>query len=339
MIFVCLTSLFWPVTTFADDALTGFNRAHALMQQGKYEQAVQSLQSAIDEYPNFAEAHHLLGLVYFNGLKQPEKAINALRQAVSHYPNFARAHVDLGAVLQHEQKIEEAEQSYQKALELYPRFSDAQLALAQLYEQTQQPQKAIHALTKTLDLNPHQPEVLYKLAYWHHQLGNKKQAQVSLGQLQKMKPDHLGGWLLKGEIAEREKQRDAAIEAYEQALTIDGNVLDPHYALGFLYQEQGNSQQAAQHFTKVIELAPQDPEAHLNLGVVLASLNQLDQAEQAYHTAISLDPNLIDAHYNLGIFYEFHRKDTKKALQYYKEFLKHGGTDERIAKLMKKVKP
>ena len=73
----------------------------------------------------------------------------------------------------------------------------------------------------------------------------------------------------------------------------------------------------------------------MNLGVVYASMNRLDEAEKEYKHAIALNPDLLDAYYNLGVFYEFHRKDTEKALAQYQEYVAHGGKDERIKKLLK----
>ncbi len=336
-ILACWALLFSPTTGLADEALDHFNLAHQLVQQGQHEQAVTTLESAIKAYPHFAEAHHLLGLVYFTGLQDSPKAIAALQHAVNYYPNFARAHMDLGTVLHHQKSHTDAEAAYLQALTLYPRFQEAQLAIANLYDQTQQAQKAIQAFTKVLTFNPDQPDVLYKLAYWYRKAGDIQQAHTTLDRLHSTQPTHLAGWLLRGDMAEQASKPTVAIEAYEKALASNDELLDPHYALGFLYQEQGHSEKAAMHFTKVITLTPNNPEAHLNLGVVLASLKQLDKAEQSYQKAISLDPTLLDAYYNLGVFYEFHRKDTDKALKQYREYLKRGGTDDRITKLIKKV--
>lgn len=329
--------LIFPSMAFGDDASDLFNQAHENVAKQDYKQAVQTLKSAIEMYPRFAEAHHLLGIVYFTGLKQPDKAVSALKQAITHYPNFARAYLDLGTVLLHQKKTADAEAAYQKALELYPGYLEVRLAMANLYGQTKRPQKAIRAYAAVLELQPDDSETLYRLAYWHNQANERKEAQVMLDRLLKADAKHLEGWLLQGEISEKGNNSTRAINAYQKALSIKGDLLQPHDALGFLYQEQGNSEKAAKHIREVIKLDPKSPDAHLNLGVVLSNLKQLDEAEQEYRTAIELNPKLADAYFNLGVFYEFHRKNTEKALVQYREYLKLGGTDERISKLVKKV--
>ena len=337
-----LVVIFWVILSFpsmalADKASDLFNQAHEIVAKQDYKQAIQTLKAAIEMYPRFAEAHHLLGIVYFTGLNQPDKAVSALKQAITHYPNFARAYLDLGTVLLHQKKTADAEAAYQKALQLYPDYLEARLATANLYGQTKRPQKSIRAYAAVLELQPDDPEILYRLAYWHNQANETKEAQVMLDRLLKVDDKHLEGWLLQGEISEKENNPHRAIDSYLKALSIKGDLLHPHNALGFLYQEQGNSQSAAKHIKEVIRLAPEDPDAHLNLGVVLSNLKQLDEAEKEYLTAISLNPKFTDAYFNLGVFYEFHRKDTEKALAQYREYLKLGGTDERISQLVKKV--
>jgi tetratricopeptide (TPR) repeat protein len=71
--------------------------------------------------------------------------------------------------------------------------------------------------------------------------------------------------------------------------------------------------------------------------VVYAALSKLKQAEEQYQAALALDPRLLEAHYNLGLLYEFHHNAPEKALKYYKEYVKLGGQDERITKLLKRV--
>ena len=139
--FILLCLLGGPRPSFADEALNLFNQAHSHIQKGQYEDAAQSLKAAIKLFPRFAEAHHLLGVVYFTGFSQPDSAIASFKQAIAFYPNFSRAHHDLGIVFQHQKKYANAERAFQKALELYPRYLEARVSLANLYDQMKRPKK------------------------------------------------------------------------------------------------------------------------------------------------------------------------------------------------------
>jgi len=327
-----------PTPGLADEALELFNQAHTQIQQGHYEKASKSLTTAIELFPRFAEAHHLLGVVYFTGLNQPNKALASFKHAIAYYPNFSRAHHDLAVVFQHQKKYANAEAAFQKALELYPRFFEARVSLAHLYDRMKRPKDSIGAYQAVLELQPNNPDALYKLAYWSYQVGDREQAGKALSRLVEIDPTHLAAWILLGQIEETSHHPFKAIYAYQKALGLKGELIDIRYAVGVLFQEQGKSQEAEQQFKEVIRLNPKDAEAHLNLGVIYANMNRLDEAEQAYKSAISLNPQLVDAYYNLGVFYEFHRNDTQKALAHYHEYVKQGGADDRITNLLKKTR-
>jgi len=67
-------------------------------QRGEFDKATQELQTAIQNQPNYAEAHYTLGTVLKQQGKLPEAAA-ALREAIRLQPDFAGAHTTLAAVL------------------------------------------------------------------------------------------------------------------------------------------------------------------------------------------------------------------------------------------------
>jgi len=68
--------------------------------------------------------------------------------------------------------------------------------------------------------------------------------------------------------------------------------------LGGILQMQGKD--ALHAFQKVIELTPDEPEAHYNLGVVLKNCGRLEDAAASYRKAIARKPDYAEAHSNLG---------------------------------------
>src|SRR5690349_9536290 len=74
-----------PSGSFAvtsDSAQRYYQQALSLFHQGHYDGAAEALKKAISLQPQYADAHHLLGLVYFEGKKEPIDAIEAMRKAV-----------------------------------------------------------------------------------------------------------------------------------------------------------------------------------------------------------------------------------------------------------------
>ena len=70
--------------------------------------------------------------------------------------------------------------------------------------------------------------------------------------------------------------------------------------LGAIYDKKNRINDSLDLNRRVIELSPNDAEAHYNLGVSLKKLNQFEKAELSYKKAILLNPNFAEAHNNLG---------------------------------------
>ena len=98
-----------PGRVRADEAQTLYNQALSQIQQQNHRKAAESLQAAIHIFPKFAEAHHLLGVISFNSLHNPQQGMDHIKRAVSLHPNFARAYLDLGLIYQHQKNVAAAE--------------------------------------------------------------------------------------------------------------------------------------------------------------------------------------------------------------------------------------
>ena len=87
----------------------GFEYLHKAMsvRSKSPQQAIGYLKKAIDMNPNDAEAHHLMGAIYFKDLRQYHKSVRPLHEAVDLFPDRALFLNDLGrAYLQIGQKPE-----------------------------------------------------------------------------------------------------------------------------------------------------------------------------------------------------------------------------------------
>ncbi len=75
---------------------------------------------------------------------------------------------------------------------------------------------------------------------------------------------------------------------------------DKAITLGLRCLRQDNLQQAASHFRKAVQFAPEYPKAHNNLCYVLLELEDIPGAIESGRQAVRYDPNYHRAHNNLG---------------------------------------
>ncbi len=73
-------------------------RSRGLLDAGRYEEAVRSLESAVHRQPNFPDLHNLLGLA-LSLAGEPMRAESHLQRALELNPGYAEAHLNLAILL------------------------------------------------------------------------------------------------------------------------------------------------------------------------------------------------------------------------------------------------
>ena len=105
-------------------------------------------------------------------------------------------------------------------------------------------------------------------------------------------------------IAIRLQQNDqwvAAGDMYRRILEKAPDFPDALHFSGVLAHQEGRSDDAVALIKRSLELEPDRADWHSNLGIVLRDRLQLDEAIAACRRAIALDPNHANAHNNLGV--------------------------------------
>jgi tetratricopeptide (TPR) repeat protein len=106
------------------------------------------------------------------------------------------------------------------------------------------------------------------------------------------------------EYEAEESTRAEAIDAYDQALSLDPQKVDALLNCGTLCYEEGNLKKAAEYFMRALQVDPESALAHFNLGSVLEEVGRLEAARLHLRNAVRLDPGYPDAHYNLAFVCE-----------------------------------
>jgi len=196
-------------------------------------------------------------------------------QAQDTYPEDTRSlsHYIAGAYYEGLGDLEGALGEYQKAQKTDAHSSLVHLNLASVYIQKNNPTLAVKELKQSIALDPEavQPHALLALVY------------TALGQAD----------LATGEYT----------LALENATKSEPANIDTYKGLGALYLQQNKLKQAEGIFKLILNLAPQDPEAHLYLGDTYYNLKDYPAVEKELNSAIKLKPDYHEALNYLGYFY------------------------------------
>ena len=99
----------------SDAAQRHLERGTALLRKGDLAAASEAARKAIEFNPSSAEAHHLLGVIYFKE-KKPAQAVDAFTYALKLKPGYPDALNDLAEVYRIQGKLAEAEQALRRAI-------------------------------------------------------------------------------------------------------------------------------------------------------------------------------------------------------------------------------
>ncbi len=118
--------------------------------------ALIEFQKAVELDPDFAQAHHALGLTYHLSFNEFDKSIFHYQQALKLDPKFSEVYTNLGNVYLAEERYSEAIPLYEKALSdiVYKTPYIAENSLGWCYYKNGEVQKGIAHIQKAIAANP-----------------------------------------------------------------------------------------------------------------------------------------------------------------------------------------
>ena len=145
------------------------------------------------------------------------------------------------------------------------------------------------------------PELLER-AYDHVLDGRMGKAERALNRLEARDPDNSEAMFLRGLIAFRRQQFEAALGFVDAAVTADPSVARFHGFRARLLGLDGRMEDAREACWAAIRLKPDEAEYWIDLGAVLDRLGETEAAVDAGRCAVALKPGSARAHENLGTF-------------------------------------
>ncbi|HZI48346.1 MAG TPA: tetratricopeptide repeat protein, partial [Pyrinomonadaceae bacterium] len=139
------------------DAQSALEKGRAAMAEKKTDEAINHLQKATRIYPDYYEAHRMLGQVFMD-TSQWEKAEASLRQAVRIDPKAVPALSSLGEVYRREKKYDEAQKILDEALKLDNNSWESNFTLGRIYWELKDIPKAGRYVARSIELQPNVAE-------------------------------------------------------------------------------------------------------------------------------------------------------------------------------------
>jgi len=155
-------------------------------------------------------------------------------------------------------------------------------------------------LQRALDLSPELIPALQTMASLELSLENCAAARIFAERAVALDPRDADSVTLLGNIALTEHDMAAALAAYQRALDLGGEAPDLYFNTGLAHMFQGNPEQAADFFQRIVAQDPTHHRAWDALGCTRRMMKDYPGAINALLKALQLDPNSCDARDHLA---------------------------------------
>ena len=222
------------------------------IRQGRGQEAMHRLADLVQQHPQNAGLHVLLGLAYFNLSNLQQAEANAL-DALKLDPKTPGAYTLLANINLARGAVEEAKANLRAAIAVHPRSLLNYMALVTQYEKEGNWEEAKKLCQKTHEIDPDAPLVAAELAFLYLEHGGDVNVAVSLAQAAKQKMPN-------------------------SPITAD--------ALGWAFYKLGSPASAITQLKESTGKAPNNPIYQYHLGMAYMASQRADLAAQALRLAL-----------------------------------------------------
>src|SRR6185503_6927018 len=134
--------------------------------------------------------------------------------------------------------------------------------------------------------------------------GDLKAAEAAFEKVTVMEPGYADGWVNIGRARIQEGNMEGAEEVLRKALTIDPGLAKTHFFLATAVKARGRYDEALEHLRAAAEKYPRDRVVRNQIGRVLFLKRQYREAIVELQKVLEIDPEDLQAHYNLMLCWQ-----------------------------------
>lgn len=228
-------------------------------------------------------------------VKLPGDAIAEIREEFLDPYSFMRA----GTANQRTGDQVGAERLFRRGLELAPDDPGLRAALGWTLFQLGRPGEAVAEYRRALAVSPDDARTHNNLALALLEIGDLGEAGKHFHQSLAIEP-RCEIYADLGLLQDLLGREDLARESYEKGIALDPTCAAPRMNLASMLLEDGEYEEAALQYRKVIEAKP-TAEAHSGLGFALNQLGRLEEAAAQHEAAVALDAGIAKVHRNRAL--------------------------------------
>jgi uncharacterized protein (TIGR02466 family) len=297
-----------------------YNRARALLRAQRWGDAAQAVQQAIELSPAATAPQLQLRAQIEAEQGQLDQALATLDQALQLAPQRAALHHNRGTLLQRKHLHPQALAAHQTALALGLDVADAHYNLGNTLQSLGRHEQALAAYRQALQKQPDHALALLDLARLRWRL-NDQPFDAELRALEAAQPTSALAPSLRAHLLWRAERYAEGAEAYELALARSPGVPKLLDGLGRCQVRMGQIEAGLSAHAQAVAAAPADAELHINHAASLLVAGQAAAAAEQARIAVHLAPEDQHAWALLGLAWRVLNDAREAWLNRYAEFV------------------
>jgi tetratricopeptide (TPR) repeat protein len=308
-----------PVACVSAAQSTDFERASALFQERRWEEAAAAFANVEKKQPSETDALLFEGKCLVNMVKL-EEAGDVLQEYLKAHPRSDDADYLLAYVrFRQDRPKESLELMHAGALLKAPGPDDLKIGALD-YVLLGNFGEAGRYLEEALRIAPNNLEARYHLGRVRYQQNRFDEAIASFRAVLELDPGNVRAQDNLGLCFEAKNHVDEALLAYQKAIELDqkspAHSVQPYVDLGALLSKTNRAEEALTILRKAAEIDAKSAHAQYQLGKAYFDLRRYDEAQQAAEIASGLDPKDSPTHYLLGRIYQRLNKQDLSAKEF-----------------------
>lgn len=190
---------------------------------------------------------------------------------------------------------------FERAIELHPHYPDLHLKVAAAYRGVGERDKQAAALARALQINALYAEAILSQGIFKYEEALYDEALAEIARAVELEPGLSGNRYDFALECHRNGDTSRALANLQAMSSNDSQDANAHAQVAASFVKQGLFQEAAQEYSRALEIAPRYADLRCRLGQVLMELDFLEPAETELRLALEINPKYADAWANLGI--------------------------------------
>lgn len=250
-------------------------------------------------------------------LNQGDQAMDDLQTLIQQFPKSDDARLDLAQIYMNERKYDQAAQQYEMVWNGQPQDVRGYLGLQTIKFATGKLDEAVKGMSDLVAKDPSNPQFRMELAQIQNAAAGKvassnpaaakayvQQAADNVKEVLKAAPNDPRLWLTLGELQQRLGQADTALASFEQASHLDPRNAGAIVSRAELLSAMNRKNEAVALYNQALGIDPNNAIALNNLAFLNAELgSNLDQAMSFAERAKQQAPKSLDVSDTLGFVY------------------------------------